>query len=76
MLRLVQVHRDLLLDDLAFLGDVGRRELRAEQHIQQHIEQVVEAVMTGSRMETRRLLARERVEVTADPLDRLGDLLG
>ena len=76
MLRLVQVHRHLLLDDLALLGDVRRVELRVEQHIQQHIEQFVEAVMAGPGMETGRLLAGEGVQIAADALDRLGDLLG
>ena len=76
MLRLVQAHRDFLFDDLAFLGDVRRGELRVEQHIQQHIEQFVEAVMAGAGMKTGHLLAGEGVQVAADALDRLGDLLG
>ena len=45
MLRLVQIHRHLLFDDLALLADVRRVEPGVEQHIQQHIEQFVEAVM-------------------------------
>ena len=76
MLRLVQVHRHFLFDDLALLGDLHRVEPRVEQHIQQHIEQFVEAVVAGPGMETGHLLAGEGVQVPADALDRLGDLLG
>ena len=71
MLRLVQIHGDLLLDDLALLANVRRGEPGVEQHIQQHIEQFVEAVMPGACMETGRLLARKGVQITSDTLDRL-----
>ena len=76
MLRLVQIHRHLLFDDLALLADLHRVELRVEPHIQQDIEQLVEAVMAGAGMETGRLLAGEGIQVTADALDRLGDGFG
>ena len=71
MLRLVQVHRDLLLDHLPLLADVRRRELRVQQHVHQHVEQLVETVVAGPRMEAGGFLARERIQVAADAFDGL-----
>ena len=75
-MRLVEIHRQLLFDDVAFLGDVAGRAFRVEKHIRQHVEQFVEPVVARTGIKTGVLLAGEGVEITADAFDVLGNLPG
>ena len=72
--RLVAVHRELLFDDVAFLGDLRRREGGAEEHVQQHVEQLRHARRLRAAVEAGMLLVGEGVQVAADALHRLRDL--
>jgi hypothetical protein len=74
LLRLVQIHRQLLLDDITFLGDLHGRKSRVEEHVGEDFQQVVEPVMKRAGVETRVFLAREGVQVTANALDGLRNL--
>ena len=66
MLRLIQIHRQLFLDDAPFFFDFNRIKLRVEKHVRQHVEQFVETIMPSLGIKAGAFLAGERVEITAD----------
>ena len=73
LLRRVLVHRDLLEDDLA-LG-VELRERRREDHVRHHVDRRLEVRVRHARVQHRVLARRRRVELAAEPVERLRDLL-
>ena len=76
LMRIIQAGGDLLLDHLAFPGDVGRGHARIQQHVHQHLEQVRQPLVRRFREEAGALLAGEGVEIAADAFDGPGNLLG
>ena len=74
VLRLVLVHRDLLEHDLALGLEV--RVGGAQQHVAHHLERAVEVLVEEVRVQDGRLLAGGRVDVGAEPVELLRDLLG
>ena len=75
LLRLVKIHRQLLLDHFPFLGDVGRRKPGIEKHVREHVEQFIKPVMAGLRVEARILLTGEGIQISTDAFDVLGNPL-
>ena len=75
-MRLVQIHRQLLLDDVPFLVDFSSLKDRVEEHVHQHIQQFLEPIVTCLRVKTGVLFGSEGVEVATDPFDGLGNLFG
>jgi hypothetical protein len=73
LLRLVLVHRDLLQHDLA-LG-IELRERRREDHLPHHVERGLEAVVGHARVDDRVLARRGRVQLAAERVEDLRDLL-
>ena len=73
VLRLVLVHRDLLEHDLALRVDVGVR--RAEKHVRHDPERLFEMLVEEMGVEDRRLLAGGGVDVGAEGVEDLRDLL-
>ena len=73
LLRRVLVHRDLLEHDLALGVELGER--RREDHVRHHVERRRE-VRVGNACVDDRVLARgRRVELAAEPVEDLGDVL-
>ena len=68
MLRLIQIHRQFLLDDSALFVDVRRVKFGVEKHIREHVEQIVKTVMPRLGVVTSHFLAREGVQITSDAL--------
>ena len=66
-------HRDLLEHDLALRVDVD--ELRPEDHVGHHVERVLEPCVGHARVDDRRLARRRGVELAAELVEELGDLL-
>src|SRR5262245_3417729 len=57
MVRLVQVHADLLFDDIALLFDLTGSEFRIEEHVGKNIEEFIETVAGSASVETGCLFA-------------------
>jgi len=74
LLRLVLVHRDFFEHDLA-LG-VELREGRCEDHLSHHVERRLELVVRYARIDDRVLARGRRVQLPAERVEDLGDLLG
>ena len=73
VLRVVVDHRDLLEHDLALGVDVG--EGRVVDHPDDHVERRLEPVVRHAGVDERRLARRGRVQLPAEPVEDLGDLL-
>ncbi len=73
VVRRVLDHRDLLEDDLAFGVDV--RERRAEDHVRHHVERTLEPVVGDPRVDDGRLARRCGVQLAAELVEDLRDLL-
>ena len=73
LLRRVLVHCDLLEYDLP-LG-VELRERRREDHVRHHVDRGVDVRVRHSSVEHRVLARRGRVQLAAEPVERLRDLL-
>ena len=73
LLRRVLVHRDLLEDDLT-LG-VELVEARREHHVAHHLDRGREVLVRHARVDDRVLARRRRVQLAAEPVEDLGDLL-
>ena len=73
LLRLVLVHRDLLEHDLALGVELGER--RREDHLPHHVERGLEPVVGDARVDDRVLARGGRVQLAAEPVEDLGDLL-
>ena len=76
MRRLVECHRDFLLDDAAFADDFAPVDHRVEIHIGQHIHQLGGLAGVGTGVVAGAFLAGAGVDVAANPLDLPGDLRG
>ena len=74
VVRRVLDHRDLLEDDLALRVDVG--EGRTEDHVAHHVERGLEPLVGHSRVHDGRLARRRCVQLAAELVEELGDLLG
>ena len=73
LLRLVLVHCDLLEHDLALGVELGER--RGEDHLAHHLECRVQPLVRHPRVD-HRVLARGRgIELAAERVEGLGDLL-
>jgi hypothetical protein len=73
ILRLVLVHRDLLEHDLALGVDIGPR--RRKDHVAHHVDRGLEMVVGHAREDDGVLPRRRRVQLAAQPIEDLGDLL-
>ena len=73
VLRLVLVHRDLLEHHLALGLEV--RVGGAQQHVAHHLERALEVLVEEVGVQDRRLLAGGRVDVGAEAVELLRDLL-
>ena len=73
LLRRVLVHRDLLEHDLALGVELGER--RREDHVGHHVDRRLDVRVGDARVEHRVLARRRRVQLAAEPVERLGDLL-
>ena len=73
VLRVVVDHRDLLEHDLALGVDVG--EGRVVDHPDDHVQRRLEPVVRDARVDERRLARGGRVQLPAEPVEDLGDLL-
>ncbi len=73
VVRRVLDHRDLLEHDLALGVDVG--ELRAEDHVRHHVERALEPVVGDPRVEHGSLARRRGVQLAAELVEDLRDLL-
>ena len=76
VLRLVEVHGQLFLDDAPLLLDFNRIELRVEKHVAQYIEQFIETVTARFRVKAGAFFAGERIQIAADAFNGLGDFPG
>ena len=74
--RLVVGHRNFLLDDAAFAGDLASVENRVEVHVGEHIHQCRRLAGVGTCVVAGVFLAGAGVDVAADALDFAGDLRG
>jgi hypothetical protein len=74
LLRRVFVHRDLLEDDVALRVDVSER--RCEDHVAHHVDRRLEMSVRHARVDDRVLARGRRVQLAAEPVEDLGDLLG
>jgi hypothetical protein len=57
-------------------GQVGRRDRRVLQHVDQVVDRHLEVPVEHARVVARVLLGGERVDVSADRVEVLGDLQG
>ena len=73
ILRVVVDHRDLLEHDLALGVDVG--EGRVVDHPDDHVERRLEPVVGHARVDERRLARGGGVQLAAEPVEDLRDLL-
>ena len=73
VLRVVVDHRDLLENDVALRVDVG--EGRVVHHSHDHVERSLEPVVGHAGVDERRLARRGRVQLPAQAVEDLGDLL-
>ena len=73
LLRRVLVHRDLLEDDLALGVDVV--EARREHHVAHHVDRGLEVLVRHARVDDRVLARGRSVQLAAEPVEDLGDLL-
>ena len=73
VLRVVVDHRDLLQHDFALRVDVG--EGRVVDHPDDHVERGLEPVVRHAGVDERRLARRGRVQLPAEPVEDLRDLL-
>ena len=73
LLRRVLVHRDLLEHDLALRVELG--EGRREHHVGHHVDRRLEVRVGDARVDDRVLARRRRVQLAAEPVEGLGDLL-
>ncbi len=73
LLRRVLVHGDLLEDDLALRVEL--RERRREDHVGHDVDRRVEVRVRHARVDHRVLARRCGVQLAAEPVERLGDLL-
>ena len=73
VLRVVVDHRDLFEHDLALGVDLG--EHRVVDHADDHVERRLEPVVGDARVDERRLPRSGGVELAAEPVEDLRDLL-
>ena len=73
VVRRVLDHRDLLEDDLPLGVDV--RERRPEDHVRHHVERALEPVVGDPRVDDGRLARCRRVQLSAELVEDLRDLL-
>ena len=73
ILRVVLDHRDLLEHDLALGVELG--EDRLEDHVDHHVERLLEPVVGHARVDDGRLARGRRIQLAADPVEELRDLL-
>ena len=73
VLRIVVDHRDLLQHDVALRVDVG--EGRVVDHADDHVERGLEPVVGHAGVDERRLARRGGVQLPAEPVEDLRDLL-
>ena len=73
VVRRVLDHRDLLEHDLALGVDV--RERRPEHHVRHHVERALEPVVGDPGVDHGRLARRRRVQLAAELVEDLRDLL-
>ena len=76
MLRLVQIHGDFFFNDFTLLVDFYRNKTGIEQHVHENIQDLIKTVVARSSVETGRLFPGECIEVAADALNGLRNLLG
>ena len=74
--RLVVGHRNFLLDDTAFAGDLASVENRVEVHVGEDVHQRRRLAGMGACVVAGVFLAGAGVNVAADALDFAGDLRG
>ncbi len=67
--RLIEVHGDLFLDDVAFFVDFGGIEVGVEKHVGEDIEEAGEVFGAGFGVEAGVLFAGEGVEIAAEAFD-------
>ena len=73
VVRVVLHHRDLLEHDLALGVDVVNDGL--EDHVRHHVDRGLEPVVGDARVDDRRLARCRGVQLAAEPVEDLGDLL-
>jgi hypothetical protein len=73
LLRRVLVHRDLLEDDVTLGIEVGERG--REDHVGHHVQCRLDVSVGHARIHHRVLARRGRVQLAAEPVEDLGDLL-
>ena len=73
ILRRVLVHRDLLEHDLALRVEVG--EGRREDHVRHHVDRGLQVLVGDARVDDRVLAGGGRVQLAAERVEDLGDLL-
>ena len=73
VVRRVLHHRDLLEHDLALRVDVDER--RPEDHVRHHVERALEPIVRDARVDDGRLARRRRVQLAAELVEDLRDLL-
>ena len=73
LLRRVLVHRDLLEHDLALGVELGER--RREDHVRHHVERGLEMRVGNARVDDGVLARGRRVQLAAEPVEDLRDLL-
>ena len=74
VLRVVVDHRDLLEHDLALRVNI--RKDGVVDHPDDHVERRLQPVVRHTGVEEGRLARRRRVQLAAEPVEDLGDLLG
>ena len=74
LLRRVLVHRDLLEDDLTLGVDVV--EARREHHVAHHVDRRCEVLVRHARVDDRVLAGGRGVQLAAQAVEDLRDLLG
>ena len=74
VLRRVLVHRDLLEHDVSLGVDLGRVELRLEQHVGHDVERRLEVGVEDAGVDDRVLLGGGGVQLAAEAVEDLGDL--
>src|SRR6266446_6797866 len=75
MLRLIQIHGQLLFDDFALFVKFARIKARIEEHIHDDREKMFKMFGAGFGVKAGVLLAGEGVEVSANAFDGLGNLM-
>ena len=76
IVRCVLHHLDLFENHRLLFDDVGRRERRTQHHVAEQVERDLQVLVEHLDVVAGVFLGGERVQLAADRIDRLGDVLG